>query len=465
MLAAKERAIQEMKRKIAEAEAKAKLRAKQASSGAQTPSPTFASPSDTNGSVPTNPRSSSVMEKDDAPSAQLLSEAVAAKAPKPAETPPTSTTDDRHLPDVPASKPAETDKERRKREKAERMRRLQEEMARLAAEDDDDEEEIQTQEVPPPAREAPVEEPVSVTQPMSNEPGDSLPTVSRDEHQDEVDVAKLTDPAADGPKSLDEPASDVGDKPEFDEANEEGEVDESEDVSMTDAPQAAEALEQPDVEMEGTADGIPAAAPLISTALDAGNSEQPSQGGDSTGPFLCPVEGCVKNTKGFTKHKFLKTHIRRLDRSHLAVWLDPRLTRILGSTKTSFLARKPQKTAKMNSTRLLLLLKQQANRSRRRLRMAPWSANHLLRLWMLIFHCRRRHSLRAEGDPRPMSHQKLVYRQLSRLRFLRLNLLLPLSTVRCLAIWVVRLASSRDSARSLTYLELVIRHRRSRRRR
>jgi hypothetical protein len=320
MLAAKERAIQEMKRKIAEAEAKAKLKAKQASSGAQTPNLTSASPSETNGSVPTNPRSSSVVEKDDAPSTQLLSEAVAAKAPKRAEAPATPTTrpGDQHPPDVRASKPVETDKERRKREKAERMRRLQEEMARLAAEDDDDEEESQTQEVPPPARKAPVEEPVSVTQPMSSEPGKSLPTVSRDEHQDKVDVARLADPAADGlPKSSDEPASDLGDKPEPDEANEEGEIDESEDVSMTDAPQAAEALEQPDVAMEGTADGIPAAAPLISTALDDGNSEQPSQGGNSTGPFLCPVEGCVKNTRGFTKHKFLKTHIRRLDRATL----------------------------------------------------------------------------------------------------------------------------------------------------
>ncbi|RKU45427.1 hypothetical protein DL546_006438 [Coniochaeta pulveracea] len=319
MLAAKERAIQEMKRKIAEAEAKAKLKAKQASSGAQTPNPTSATPPETSGSVLGNPRDSSVVERDDAPSTQLLSEAVAAEAPKPTFVSPTSEDQgNQHLPEVLEPKPVETDKERRKREKAERMRKLQEEMARLAAEDDDDEEEEdQGQEAPSPAREAPVEKPAPKTQLSGDETNKALSTVSKDERQDGADGAKLAETAATGPKSLEEPTNDLGDDPELDGANEAGEIDEAQDVSMTDAPQfiavSEESAEQTDVDMEGPGHGTPAAAAAISnaSASDAGNSEQSLPGGNITGPFLCPVEGCIKSARGFSKQKALRTHIRR----------------------------------------------------------------------------------------------------------------------------------------------------------
>jgi hypothetical protein len=321
MLAAKERAIQEMKRKIAEAEAKAKLKAKQAFSGPQTPNPTSATLSETNVSVSANlgGGSVSVIEKIDAPSAQLMSEAVAAKAPEPVENPRTTTQQSTQpLPELLVRKPVETDKERKRREKAERMRKLQEEMARLAAEDDDDEEggeENQTQEVPRPAKEASAEKLVSETQPSSSDLGESLSAMSKEQNQDEVDVAKLIEIAADGPKALDEPVIDIGDHPEPNESNEEGEISETEDVSMIDAPQpmaeSQESPEQTDVEVEGTGDDIPASVPQTSNASGVGSSEQPLHGGDSTGLFLCPVEDCIKNTKGFTKPKFLKTHIRR----------------------------------------------------------------------------------------------------------------------------------------------------------
>jgi hypothetical protein len=86
-LLAKEKAIQEMRRKIAEAEAKAKLKAK---IGSQTPNQVPTTPSeshDSESSANNGLRASSVngVEKVDGPSAQLISEAVSAKLPKPSE--------------------------------------------------------------------------------------------------------------------------------------------------------------------------------------------------------------------------------------------------------------------------------------------------------------------------------------------------------------------------------------------
>lgn len=83
-LLAKEKAIQEMRRKIAEAEAKRK-----AKNGSQTPNQTAVTPpeaNDSKSSGASDPRASSVnVDKVDAPSAQLISEAVSAKLVKPSE--------------------------------------------------------------------------------------------------------------------------------------------------------------------------------------------------------------------------------------------------------------------------------------------------------------------------------------------------------------------------------------------
>lgn len=85
--AAKERAIQEMRRRIAEIEAKQK-----AKKGSQTPNQAAATPSQSNDSASSGaivPRPSSVAAgKIDAPSAQLISEAVSARLPKPSESSP-----------------------------------------------------------------------------------------------------------------------------------------------------------------------------------------------------------------------------------------------------------------------------------------------------------------------------------------------------------------------------------------
>ncbi|KAB5547228.1 hypothetical protein GE09DRAFT_203936 [Coniochaeta sp. 2T2.1] len=83
-LLAKEKAIQEMKRKIAEYEAK-----QNAKKGSQTPNQATATPSEINeneSSGANGPRASSVnVDKIDGPSAQLLSEAVTASLPTPSE--------------------------------------------------------------------------------------------------------------------------------------------------------------------------------------------------------------------------------------------------------------------------------------------------------------------------------------------------------------------------------------------
>ncbi|KAB5560027.1 hypothetical protein GE09DRAFT_1220691 [Coniochaeta sp. 2T2.1] len=83
-LLAKEKAIQEMKRKIAEYEAK-----QNAKKGSQTPNQVTATPSEVNESESSGthgPRASSVnVDKIDGPSAQLLSEAVTASLPTPSE--------------------------------------------------------------------------------------------------------------------------------------------------------------------------------------------------------------------------------------------------------------------------------------------------------------------------------------------------------------------------------------------
>ncbi|OIW30861.1 hypothetical protein CONLIGDRAFT_293095 [Coniochaeta ligniaria NRRL 30616] len=83
-LLAKEKAIQEMRRKIAEFEAK-----KKAKGGSQTPSQAAATPSEGNDSESSGSnghRASSVsVDKVDGPSAQLISEAVSAKMPKPSD--------------------------------------------------------------------------------------------------------------------------------------------------------------------------------------------------------------------------------------------------------------------------------------------------------------------------------------------------------------------------------------------
>ena len=85
----KEKAIQEMRRKIAEAEAKRK--AKKASGGSQTPNADALTPPEPrDGEAPRPPLSrvvsTSDVEMSDGPSAQLISESGSAKLPKPSET-------------------------------------------------------------------------------------------------------------------------------------------------------------------------------------------------------------------------------------------------------------------------------------------------------------------------------------------------------------------------------------------
>lgn len=171
-LLAKEKAIEAMRRKIAEAEAKRK--AKQASSGAQTPIPAAATPSEGNGSESSGangPRASSVsiVDKVNGPSAQLIAEAVAAQSPKPSEAPQANTPQAEPAHSVTAVvESAAQKKERRKRERAEREKKLQEELARIQAEaaadedmSDDDAGQVEEASAETQGEAAPVEQQVS----------------------------------------------------------------------------------------------------------------------------------------------------------------------------------------------------------------------------------------------------------------------------------------------------------------
>jgi len=148
LLATKEKEIQEMRRKIAEFEAK-----KKGKKGSHTPNQAAATPSEGNDSESSGanaPRASSVsVDKVDGPSAQLISEAVSAELPQPSE--PATTNNDQGVAGLqpPRVKSAKEEKKKRLaalreardaklrelREQAEA--RLREEEARLRALEDE----------------------------------------------------------------------------------------------------------------------------------------------------------------------------------------------------------------------------------------------------------------------------------------------------------------------------------------
>lgn len=135
-LKARELAIEEMKRKIEEMEARAKARPKK---GSVTPSTGDATPMETEAKPPMR-RAVSTSDVDDKndPSIRLLQEAEAANAPQ--ASPALSTTTDKEVRSRVSS--AQTPgKSTKMLEKAERLKRMQEEMMRLQAEIDEDMEE------------------------------------------------------------------------------------------------------------------------------------------------------------------------------------------------------------------------------------------------------------------------------------------------------------------------------------
>lgn len=136
-LQARERQIEELKRRIQEAEARAKNKSKKGSATPQTPSAGNITPTEQSAKPPTRRvMSSSDADEKGGPSAQLLQEAEAANIrqasqpsiPQQAESEPHSRVSSVQLPG----------KSDRVREKAERLRKMQEEMMKLKAEIDED---------------------------------------------------------------------------------------------------------------------------------------------------------------------------------------------------------------------------------------------------------------------------------------------------------------------------------------
>lgn len=134
-LKARELEIEEMKRKIEEMEARAKARPKKGSITPQTPSTGDATPMEQEPKPPTRRAvSTSNLDDKNSPPARLLQEAEAASAPQ--ASPALSMTDKEVR--VRVSSAQTPGKSTKMLEKAERLKRMQEEMMRLQAEIDED---------------------------------------------------------------------------------------------------------------------------------------------------------------------------------------------------------------------------------------------------------------------------------------------------------------------------------------
>lgn len=136
-LQARERQIMELKRRIQEAEARAKNKPKKGSATPQTPSAGNITPTEQLVKPPTRRMlSSSDADEKGGPSAQLLQEAEAATTRQALERPNTEPAEGQRPPRVSSVQvPGKSDKVR---EKAERLRRMQEEMMKLQAEINED---------------------------------------------------------------------------------------------------------------------------------------------------------------------------------------------------------------------------------------------------------------------------------------------------------------------------------------
>lgn len=318
--AASERTIEELRRKIAEAEAKRK--AKQASaSGAQTPMSQPIVSSDDKGSassVANDVRGSSVsaLDKTNGPSAQLIAEAVAAETSRSSEavqpaTVLTASSANKSV-DVPAA-PVEAvpsaKKSRKSLSKAERLRQLQEEMARLQAEEDDEASDDDADKVTENADAEPAE--IIRTQEQVQEATVEKQTSVEVQQSTEESLVQPLDAESENPAALSEalPEQDISEtteEGEIDDDAEDGEIAETPKSAMPDAVQSRDAqiaVGQADTSMEDAAEDS-----VADITADPTNVPDPVVANKAY-TLKCPWPRCNKTFNA--KKRGMKKHMLR----------------------------------------------------------------------------------------------------------------------------------------------------------